>query len=492
MGKSILSFNNEEAQRYFLMSENYSTLELPRYFDFDAIIKQATSMCRGKTLQQLVKNSNLKDYGPWNFENVNYHMFNNKRAKYSWRKIELIHPILYVDLVNIITQKENWDFIKARFNEFASNKKIICCSLPISNNNKRETILNWWNSFEQRSIACGLDYMYLGKTDIESCYPSIYTHSIAWALNTKESAKLDHSDKLLGNVIDKRIQGMQYGQTNGIPQGSVLMDFIAEMVLGYGDQLLSKRLKNADFDYKILRYRDDYRIFARDVSSVKTIVRELAEVLSELNLNINANKTSIGDDIVLDSIKPDKRYRISVAPDTGQSLQRKLMDIYDISKKFPDSGIIKRELAQLYKQYFSNMTHRPNSYEQIISIIVELMRNNPSAIGICSAMIGTLLSRLSENAKKRYIERIYLKFVEEPFSDYLDIWMQRITLVDDRDHAYNCTLCRKIYEDISLWNSDWLNHQLDESVIVNKDKLNNISPVMTAEEVDSFTLGYDM
>ena len=191
MGKSILSFNNEEAQRYFLMSENYSTLELPRYFDFDAIIKQATSMCRGKTLQQLVKNSNLKDYGPWNFENVNYHMFNNKRAKYSWRKIELIHPILYVDLVNIITQKENWDFIKARFNEFASNKKIICCSLPISNNNKRETILNWWNSFEQRSIACGLDYMYLGKTDIESCYPSIYTHSIAWALNTKESAKLE-------------------------------------------------------------------------------------------------------------------------------------------------------------------------------------------------------------------------------------------------------------------------------------------------------------
>jgi hypothetical protein len=32
---------------------------------------------------------------------------------------------------------------------------------------------------------------------------------------------------------------MNNGQTNGIPQGSVLMDFIAEMVLGYIDECLS-------------------------------------------------------------------------------------------------------------------------------------------------------------------------------------------------------------------------------------------------------------
>jgi hypothetical protein len=38
------------------------------------------------------------------------------------------------------------------------------------------------------------------------------------------------------------MQGMNYGQTNGIPQGSVLMDFIAEMVLGYIDECLSECL----------------------------------------------------------------------------------------------------------------------------------------------------------------------------------------------------------------------------------------------------------
>ena len=61
------------------------------------------------------------------------------------------------------------------------------------------------------------------------------------------------------------IQEMSFGQTNGIPQGSILMDFIAEIVLGYADELLSKELVKLKInDYKILRYRDDYRIFTNN------------------------------------------------------------------------------------------------------------------------------------------------------------------------------------------------------------------------------------
>jgi hypothetical protein len=59
------------------------------------------------------------------------------------------------------------------------------------------------------------------------------------------------------------MQGMNYGQTNGIPQGSVLMDFIAEMVLGYIDERLSECL-DKNMNYHIIRYRDDYRIFTNN------------------------------------------------------------------------------------------------------------------------------------------------------------------------------------------------------------------------------------
>jgi hypothetical protein len=54
------------------------------------------------------------------------------------------------------------------------------------------------------------------------------------ALYGKEEAKDNRHKSSLGNDVDKLIRSMRYGQTNGIPQGSVLMDFIAEMVLGYG------------------------------------------------------------------------------------------------------------------------------------------------------------------------------------------------------------------------------------------------------------------
>lgn len=101
-------------------------------------------------------------------------------------------------------------------------------------------------------------------TDITNCYCAIYTHTIAWALMGKEQAKEKRNKSgLLGNIIDNYMQGMQYGQTNGIPQGSTLSDFIAEIVLAYADKLLSERLNtNGISNYHIVRYRDDYRIFA--------------------------------------------------------------------------------------------------------------------------------------------------------------------------------------------------------------------------------------
>jgi hypothetical protein len=48
-----------------------------------------------------------------------------------------------------------------------------------------------------------------------------------------------------------------------LPQGSVLMDFIAEMVLGYIDECLSECL-DENMNYHIIRYRDDYRIFTNN------------------------------------------------------------------------------------------------------------------------------------------------------------------------------------------------------------------------------------
>jgi hypothetical protein len=181
-------------------------------------------------------------------QEVYYKFFTNKDGKYAWRPLQIINPVIYVYLINEITKEQNWELIINRFQKFQKTEKIECCSIPIISQNrgksdKAETISNWRNAVEQKSLELSLDYNCFLNMDISDCYASIYTHTIPWALHGKPTAK-EHKDdmKLIGNKIDKIIQCMQSGQTNGIPQGNTLMDFIAEMILGYADMLLYNKI----------------------------------------------------------------------------------------------------------------------------------------------------------------------------------------------------------------------------------------------------------
>src|SRR5262249_1499355 len=65
----------------------------------------------------------------------------------------------------------------------------------------------------QRSVGS----RYLLKTDIARFYPSIYTHSVPWALHNKTAARSDKKFKLLGNRLDLWLRETQDKQTGGIP-----------------------------------------------------------------------------------------------------------------------------------------------------------------------------------------------------------------------------------------------------------------------------------
>lgn len=93
------------------------------------------------------------------------------------------------------------------------------------------------------------------------------------------SQKNKDDKSLLGNKIDKYIRQMSYGQTNGIPQGCVLMDFIAEILLKYIDNSLSEKLQELKFqkeNFKIIRYRDGYRIFVNNPQDADLILKNLS------------------------------------------------------------------------------------------------------------------------------------------------------------------------------------------------------------------------
>lgn len=378
--KKILDMTPERAKKYFMKNTSYFGLELPKYFDFTDLLKKVDKKIQGKNLTDFYKNAKLMS--PDKYDNVNYKFYHNKDGKYAWRMFQLIHPAVYVYLVNMITSEDNWNFVKNKFNDYKRDANIICCSDLVESSSRdkdKGAIINrWWNELEQNSIKLSLEYEYIGITDVVDCYGSIYTHSIAWALHGRNSAKGNKEDMtLLGNKIDKTIRNMCYGQTNGIPQGSTLMDFIAEIVLGYGDTLISNRLEEENINnYKILRYRDDYRVFSNNRDELNEILKIISEELATLNMRLNTQKTLTSDDVISNSIKRDKLETIDFKYDDDISLQKNLLQIRNFSLQFPNSGRVITLLNNIYKNEIENKENKPFDNRAIISIITKYINGD--------------------------------------------------------------------------------------------------------------------
>ena len=107
------------------------------------------------------------------------------------------------------------------------------------------------------------------KFDIQSCFDSIYTHSIAWAISGGVDLYKDNfegiPDKSLGYIWDKIMQEMNYNETNGIVIGPEFSRIFAEVILQHVDQRVEQGLLNKGFilntDYECYRYVDDYFFF---------------------------------------------------------------------------------------------------------------------------------------------------------------------------------------------------------------------------------------
>jgi hypothetical protein len=225
----VIELSASEARAFFFKNDSYCTIDRPPYINFGGLVNDVAQAIGGGSLRGLTQN-------PRDFEGLNHLILSNKDGRYAWRPLELIHPALYVSLVNVITEPTNWATIIERFHEFSANEKIRCLSIPVESlsaeTDKAELVSQWWQQIEQQSIELSLDYDFIALTDVVDCYGAICTHSIAWALHTKQTAKKSRPDNnLVGNRVDGHIQDMRYGQTNGIPQGSVLMDLISEIVL---------------------------------------------------------------------------------------------------------------------------------------------------------------------------------------------------------------------------------------------------------------------
>lgn len=511
----LTELNNREAKKFFRDEKNYVNFDLPPYFSFKNILLVAAAAILNKKFSDFCKNRNGSIDYPRNYEKVNYTILGNKDGSFAWRPFQLIHPILYVDLVNLITDANNWQEILDRFRIF-SKGCVECISIPrVSQNevsHKASQVMHWWEEIEQRSIKMALKYNYIFTTDIANCYPSIYTHSLEWALaeggmEEIKNNRINHvANKTLGAQIDEKLRNMNYGQTNGIPQGSTLMDFIAEIVLGYGDLVLTSKLKDIlsqeEFnDFHILRYRDDYKIFVNNPVVGHKILMELSNSLHSLNLKMSPEKTSENTDIILSSIKKEKLERIFVAP-LVQTYQKDALRIYQISKKHPNSGLVAKELSLFYDRIIVKNELSGADIEVLISIFTAIGLTSPKLIHWISAVVSKLLFMLNNNEKSIEITAmIHRKFKIIPNTGFIDVWLQRISAPLGIATDYNdpiTKLALNLIPNSQIWESSWLSDDiaslLDSFEVSNlKTLLDNESlpSVIPRKEVELFKMSYN-
>lgn len=490
--RSILELSCDEARSFFLKPESYCSIDFPPYFKFNDLLANASKELKGKNLSDFCKEK------PRDSEGVNHPVLNNKDGRHAWRPLQLIHPALYVSLVENLTEKDQWNLVCVRFAEFAANEKIKCLSIPVESlseeDDKAEQISRWWHSVEQASIELALDYDFIVHSDISDCYGAIYTHSIAWALHTKTEAKKKenrNNSQLIGNLIDWHIQDMSHGQTNGIPQGSVLMDFVAEMVLGYADIELSESIsKEGIQDYCILRYRDDYRIFVNSSQDGERILKCLTEVMIGLGLKLNSAKTNVSSEVVRASIKGGKLEWMS-RKQGDKNLQKHLLIIHGHSTDYPNAGSLLRPLGDYHKRLEKvEKCERPLP---LISIVVDIAYRNPKTYPICAGILSKLLDFLgSEDEKRIIIEKIQKKFSGIPNTGHMDIWLQRISFPFAPDMEYAEPLCGLVSgKDTLIWNNEWissvaLNKALDAKQIIDQKALQELEAIVPTDEVRLF------
>ena len=541
--KNILSLSHDEALDFLMDPKQYCGFELPEYFVFNRVLTDVREAIGNKPYVDCVG-----QVAPDDVEGVNVDVVMSKDGKHGIRKLILANPYLYYFLSRELCNEDSWQALLECF-ELFKVPTITVPSLPVVSEqvekfHRAATILNWWKCVEQRTISLSLDYRYMFVTDITNCYSSINPQSIEWALTRKGTQYSTDENRELARNMQSLLRAMQHGHNVGIPMGSTLFDFIAEIVLGYADLLLYEELESREIkNYEIIRYRDDYRIFCNDKGVLEQISYVLQDVLGSLNFTFNAGKTQITDDIVTGAIKTDKLWDIYNTPvySKGMSafdtIQKHLLYILQFSRKFPNGGQLRtmlNNLDEMVKVTLSDDVEDENGekikkvrpfnakmstsfgrlketrefggrifrrclsedVEVLTAIAVQIAFENITVTNYALRLVSRLIDSLDNRTEKmKLVSKVYEKLCNQHNTNYIQLWLQNLTHVYEQDLnscGYDMPLCKvmKGENDIDLWNSSWLKPELVEpnlaANIVDAEVVAKLGPIINFRESQAY------
>ena len=217
------------------------------------------------------------------------------QSKYSLRKPHKIAQYFYYrDRLHRKLLGHESDKVELFFNEYENLKTYFSYE-------KYSNIYKFYEDYRYQRAE--KKFKHLIKFDLQSCFDSIYTHTISWATAggaDKVKVLPGYNGSWVGDAFDNLMQSVNARETNGIVIGPEFSRIFAEIILQYIDQkveqeLLNKKHPNESIrhksDYECYRYVDDYFLFYNDEKDRNLFLESLIKWLKEFKFQISPSKT---------------------------------------------------------------------------------------------------------------------------------------------------------------------------------------------------------
>jgi len=299
----------------------------------------------------------------------------------SSRLISIPHPKAHWNVCKKI--QVNWDEINKTIGKI--EKKHNYCHVRKIQGKKNIFNMNYsgFDKFnkEENKIDYLLTSEYVVSADISTCFPSMYSHSLPWAIKgtswsklhqctskNKNKAKGIHCTKykdvcpnekedLWCNDLDEAVRNSKSGETNGLLIGPHTSNIISEIILTNVDGCLE------DSGFKnFVRHIDDYEYFASSEEDAKLFLRQLDIELKKFELSINAKKTKIEKTENLSHvgwINTLSQYYFPNKDEIGFNSVKSYLDYaFALSKQYDDSAVLNYAIKVLSKKKLSKRARR--------------------------------------------------------------------------------------------------------------------------------------
>ncbi|WP_278786079.1 MULTISPECIES: antiviral reverse transcriptase Drt3b [Prevotella] len=212
------------------------------------------------------------------------------QSKYSLRKPHKVAQYFYYrDRLHRKLLGHQSDKVELFFNEYENLKTYFSYK-------KYSNIYKFYEDYRYQRAE--KKFKHLIKFDLQSCFDSIYTHTISWATaGGADKVKLlpGYHGSWVGDVFDNLMQSVNARETNGIVIGPEFSRIFSEIILQYIDQKVEQELLKEELHhkstYECYRYVDDYFLFYNDEKDRIHFMESLTKWLKEFKLQISPSKT---------------------------------------------------------------------------------------------------------------------------------------------------------------------------------------------------------